>query len=227
MIKIVHISGYTLGESKHAALDHKGNPTRQGHFGDWNEVCWGNTKTLQLGRIPMALSLARAVKADKIIWSTGATSRAADGKSEAAVMLERAYEGYVQLIQDFRHRFSGQTWRHEHTYWNWLRHVSLLDERSKNTSESMNVLRQMLWEIAPRGSVMVYLVSSANHTMRVLRDAELAFDIGSLDSRFAQRVTLCAVPAETNYGERTVQHTIVDDRGTMYVPKSSGVHESE
>lgn len=188
--------------------------------GDWDHVCWGDADTYQLGRIPMGLWVARNFLADTIVWSTGCSTRVADNKSEAEVMYEVARERYLDLYGFFPHRFTKRTWRTEAAYHAWLTRVSVFDNVSRTTSESMTVLRTKIREsVRATTPVIIYLVSSANHMPRVLRDAELAFDIGTTTARFMQRVTLFAIPAETNYGKGMVQDTKVDDLGRMLVDR--------
>lgn len=214
VVKIVHIGGYNLREIPGLETVNKAGTPQQMTDGDWERTCMGDPDTYQLGRVPMGLWVARTFSADTIVWSTGCSRRVSDGKTEAEVTYEMARDRYHDLHGFFPHRFSKRTWRTEEAYRAWLTRVSVFDNVSRNTSESMEVLRTKIKEAVHRSQhVVVYLVSSANHSPRVLRDGELAFDIGSLASSFKQYVTLCAIPAETNYGKGMVQNTKVDDLG--------------
>lgn len=219
MKKIVHISGYNLREMKGVPSINRSGALQQVTDGDWHHVCWGDTDKYQLGRIPMGLWAARHFIADTIVWSTGCSRRTSDNKSEARVTYETAYDNYLDLHGNFPHRFSKRTWRTEQAYHSWLTRHSVFEETSSNTIQSMNALRQMIRDdIGKSEHVIVYLVSSANHLPRVLRDAELAFDIGSTTASFMQRVTLCAIPAETNYGKGQIQDLQIDDLGKTLAP---------
>lgn len=212
--RIVHISGYNLREIRGLETLNKANQPQLVTDGDWEHSCWGDPDNYQIGRVPMGLWMARTFLANTVVWSTGCSKRASDGKSEAEVMFEMARERYADLNGFFPHRFTKRTWSSEQSYRSWLSSVSVFDNVSRTTSESMNVLRTKVSEAIHRSQhVIVFLVSSANHAPRVLRDGELAFDIGLSDTRFKQYVTLAAVPAETNYGGRRVHDTKIDDLG--------------
>lgn len=232
--KIVHISGYNLREVKGLETVNKAGEPQLMTDGDWEHSCMGDADTNQLGRVPMGLWVARTFLADTVVWSTGCSRRLSDGKSEAEVTYEMARDRYHDLHGFFPHRFSKRTWRTEDAYHSWLTRVSVFDNVSRNTGESMQILRTKVREAVHRSQhVVVFLVSSANHAPRVLRDGALAFDIGSTAASFKQYVTLCAIPAETNYGTGQVQDVKIDDLGKSlltrqeWLTQHTGVRESE
>ncbi len=233
---LTHISGYNLREIPKLKTVNKAGEPQLMTDGDWEHACMGDADTNQLGRVPMGLWVARKFGAKTVIFSTGCSRRVSDGKSEAEVTYEMARERYHDLHGFFPHRFSKRMWSTEQAYHSWLTRVSVFDNVSKNTSESMQVLQTKVLEAKHRRQhVVVFLVTSANHAPRVLRDAELAFGIGtaSAAASFKQFVTLCSIPAETNYGKRQVQDVKVDDLGNSlftrkeWLALSTGVGESE
>ncbi len=208
MQKVVHVNGYNLRELSTRLVVNRQGAVMEPVFSDWEEVCWG--KGAQLGRIPMALWLARTIDASHLIWSTGC-SRMASGAWEAEVLYLTARERFEQLHAQFPHRFTKSTWRTRDAYCAWLERISRFDTTSADTLGSMNVAYKLLLDI--RGRVMFYTVSSANHVPRVGRDAANVFGIGTGDAPAMQRIALCTVFAETNYGGKTVRDTIVKDLG--------------
>ncbi len=212
MKTIVHVSGYSLAEKSDVeAFTAAGVPLRV-QYNDWEYVCWGSFATQRLGRIPMALWLARTIRADALVWSTGATF-GTDGKvSEAEYLYSYALSHYHRLCSEFPHRFTKKTWVSERAYQGWLKGMSVFDASSTDTLSSMDSLHRVAKGIVRANEhAMVYLVTSANHAPRVLRDAEVVFGIGTCMLEGAARFTLCAVPAESNYGADRVYSVQVKD----------------
>ena len=212
MRHIIHVSGYALAQDPKLqnVVTQKGEAAK-GKYGDWEHVCWGERATGALGRIPMALWYANQVSANHIVWSTGC-QRIKDGAWEAQVFFERAVRSFDQLREDFPHRFSGLWYEDETAYQHWLRSNAVLDIESTTTSTSMEwLVRYMRKNFT--GPTTVHLVSSANHVPRVLRDAMDAFNYDYRKESNRQRVTLVAVPAETDYGKKWVQDVKVLDLG--------------
>ncbi len=87
MRHVVHCSGYSLAEQgpDTGVVKRDGAPAR-GRFHDWTEVCIGEPAAGRLGRIPMAIAVAEIVRAELLIWSTGATYRGP--LSEAEVLMQ-------------------------------------------------------------------------------------------------------------------------------------------
>lgn len=214
MRNIVHISGYTLAAMQGVpAMSPNTDTLLPPSTNDWEEVCWG--RDTLLGRIPMGLWLARKVRANRIVWSTGASRRQHDGKIESEVLYEMALQNYHNLRRQFPHRFSKSEWTSEGAYTRWLKDTRVFESNSKNTSQSMTALRALVTDyVRPDEQVMIYLVSSANHAPRVLRDAQVAFAVGSKRSDTRYRVALAAVSAETNYAGKHTEDVIVRDLGT-------------
>jgi hypothetical protein len=185
-----------------------------GRFGDWEEVCWGDPKRGALGRIPMSLLLARTIHTHWIIWSTGC-SRERDECFESEYMYKRALASYASLLHDFPDRFRRDLLGNETDYRLWLKQCSVIDTDSHNTATSMTKAKTLAHELCKANDSLVYSVSSANHAPRVLRDACVAFDIGTGVRSHSSGAShaLVAVPAETNYGTKTISETIVRDLG--------------
>ncbi len=218
MKNIVILHGYTLAETGEDTINRDGI-VQVAKFHDWYHVMEGHES--RLGRIPTALDLARHLKADHLIFTTGA-SREPNGKWEAEVIYEITQRYYKRLLSQFPHRFNKRTWRSEQAYRRWLEGIARFDTTSKNTSECLQVVQQMIRQdvLQRRERVMVYNVSSANHMPRILRDAGVAFKIGTHDAPLLQYVTMIGVPAETCYGERFVGDTKVDDLGRSLFTKA-------
>jgi hypothetical protein len=68
--------------------------------------------------------------------------------------------------------------------------------------------------------VTLYSVSSANHAPRTFRDELIAFEYGTGSQSPRQKMTLCAVAAETCYGGGTIRDVQVDDLGTYLMRRS-------
>jgi hypothetical protein len=186
---VVHCSGYSLAEKEGAfdVVDRRGNSI-QGKFGDWTHVCVGNPGAGVLGRIPMSLRVAKVFDADCIVWSTGATFQ--NGVSEAEVMMECA------LAHSQQQEISAVL----------LRRISLIENESVNTLTSMEFVARILAERFAGRSLVLHLVTSANHAPRVSRDALVAFSA-------TPRVILSIVPAHTCYGHKRPLDVLVRDLG--------------
>lgn len=214
MIPIVHVNGYSLAEIPGKKAHDQLGKRAVCRFGDWERVCWGNRTVGTLGRIPTALFLARTIGARRIIWSTGAT-REQDGIFESEYLYERALGSYEALMGDFPHRCTPALWKNEKSYRAWLRRISELETDSTNTPTSMMRAYEIVRDRYKNEDVMFYTVSSANHLPRVLRDACVAFGIGTRPGGHSSGLprVVVAVPAETNYGGVTVSETVVRDLG--------------
>src|SRR5262249_21281550 len=146
-------------------------------FHDWKHVCVGDLANEILGRVPMTVRTVVALGARCVIWSTGATF--IDHVCEADMMMRCALEcsSKYNLPEES------------------LIRMSLFDRESTNTRSSMAVAARIVKQKYPSESVMVHLVTSANHAPRVLRDAIIEF---SSD----RNVLLSGVPAYTSYGRK-------------------------
>lgn len=212
MRRIVHISGYTLGalQSGRHVVARSGAKVTYPHR-DWEHVCWGDPANHLLGRIPMGLWLARYVGAQHIVWSTGA-SRIPDGAWESEYMFELAQDSFSRLKRDFPRWFRGKKWQSEEVHREWLKKVSIFDTQSVDTRTSMDFLQRHVAAHLTRVGMFVYVVSSANHAARALRDAERAFGIG-MPQPGNPNVILSATPAQTCYGGKTLTDVVVKDLG--------------
>lgn len=209
MIRVVHVSGYTLAEEDVVQDVYDRNGRRVlGHYHDWERVCWGEGGSEQrMGRIPMGIWLARVLKAEHLIWSTGC-SRYPSGIWESERLYERANHSFEDLMRNFPKRFPRGMWHTEKAYRRWLDDISRFDTTSHNTATSMEAAALLVKEYVGKHDAVVYLVSSGNHVPRVVRDAQQYFPIDG-----SGKITLAAVPAETSYGKKDPSHTIVRDLG--------------
>jgi len=88
-----------------------------------------------------------------------------------------------------------------------VRSISILEERSINTATTMIAVKDMLLErFATKEAVMLHLVSSANHMPRVMRDAAQVF--GDMIGVF-----LSGVPAGTSYGHKSPKDVVIYELG--------------
>lgn len=203
MRHIVFFNGYSLAENPAlSGVTNQKGESIVGKFGDWEHVCThrsaeelaGGDFHETLGRIPTTLMLAMNLNADCVIWSTGATWLP-DGTSEAKYSLGRALE----ILPKYSSLRDPE----------WLRRVSLLEEKSTNTATSMEETLKMIWPVDE--PTMLHLVSSANHMPRVMRDAVKVF--GGMSN-----IILSGVPAGTSYGGKTPADVGIDElhTGTTY-----------
>jgi hypothetical protein len=216
-LSVVHYSGYDLNKLNDQ--------------GDWELVCWGDPKAGIMGRIPTTISTALLCNPVTIIWSTGAT-KLVDGTRESEHAYDTAIQRYHRLREDFPSQFEEilpeSSWEFE----DWLSRASVFDRDSLNTVSSMEAAVPILdWVFAGRpGSV--YIVTSANHAPRALRDALAIWQHGYVLDRIPdfvrpgewrmkrkpaqalanrQLVTIYAVAAGTSYGGRDPTDTYVED----------------
>jgi hypothetical protein len=215
VIKLVHVNGLSLADDPRlTGVVNQHNEPMQGKFGDWEKVCWGDPAKGLLGRIPTALRLARDINADRIVWSTGAT-RVKRQEVEAEVLYERAFTGYKKLAEDFPEYFTS-LWYTARAYRLCLQRTRVLDTQSTNTLTSLQWLAAYVRREFNAGEpIMVYSVTSANHTSRVARDIAIAFGYGtgSQPDHYWGRTTVSVVPAMTCYGEKNIHQVIVKDLG--------------
>jgi hypothetical protein len=176
MRHVVHCSGYSLAERSVSGVvtNHEGKVVH-GKFFDWNIVCLGNPIRNILGRITMSVRLANRLRAECLIWSTGATYLS--GRSEAEIMMETAFD-YLAAEQQPS---------------DWLKSISVLEQESINTMTSMQLASQIVRDRFAIDEVMVHLVTSQNHAPRVARDGAIAFSA-------QPNAILSIVPANTPYG---------------------------
>ena len=214
MVKVRNVvvcNGYSLAENPDLSGDQfisnqKGELV-VGKFGDWKKVCGvcsipGNVERgyapFEQGRIATSLRIAHLVDAELLVWTTG-TTWLPGRTSEAKYMFNRAHE----MVS-----FATHAWRNE----SWLDRISVLEEKSTNTATTMIEVKKLLDERFANDNpnavlndpVMVYMVSSANHIPRVIRDA-LEY--------FPTRYTLCGVSATTSYGGKTPKDVIIKELG--------------
>ena len=217
--KVVHCNGYSLAEDPRIPRDKLHCISTEGTHRDWEYVCWGDPNIGALGRIPMTLWLARHVDANLIIWSTG-SSRIVGGDYEATVFLYRALESFAELKRDFPDRFVDDWWSSEALYRDWIRAISTTEITSQRTSDSFIEARKIIDDRFDSKPVTLYSVSSANHAPRTFRDELIAFEYGTGSQSPRQKMTLCAVAAETCYGGGTIRDVQVDDLGTYLMRRS-------
>jgi len=167
----------------------------------------------------MTLWLARHVDANLIIWSTG-SSRIIGGDYEATVFLNRALQSFAELKRDFPDRFGDDWWSSEALYRDWIRAISTTEITSQRTSDSFIEARKIIDDRFDSKPVTLYSVSSANHAPRTFRDELIAFEYGTGSQSPRQKMTLCAVAAETCYGGGTIRDVQVDDLGKYLMRRS-------
>lgn len=223
MTTIVHFNGYSLAELA------GGN----GAHGDWEHVCWGDPATHRMGRIPTAIDCALKWRADRLIWSTGAT-RTKSGEYEAQYSLRIALERADQYAADFPAQFSGRI-DNVNDFRLWLERISYLDCDSVNTATSMEVVIPVIDRALAGRPGTLLTVSSANHVARAMRDAVSIWQHGIVLERAApldgagggtpirkrtvtplhnrHLVTIAAVAAGTSYADGCPSDTLVDDLG--------------
>jgi hypothetical protein len=189
---VIHCSGYSIAENPELpwVVDIK-KQSKKGNFGDWEHVCIGDGLYGDRGRIPTALVLAGFLEADCLIWSTGA-SWLPDGGSEARF----SYYTGMKLLEE-------AAWNHLIPL---IEKVSIFDEKSINTSTSMEVAAKLIKDRFADETVMLHLISSANHMPRVMRDAIKVF--GGMENVF-----MSGVPAGTSYGNKTPADVVIYELG--------------
>jgi|GEM_PF-2081625 len=212
MRTIVHVSGYSLAADPCLS----GVTTKDGRLAewphkDWEHVCWGIPARGVLGRIPMGLWAAHRFRADSLVWSSGSTSH--DGRMEADVMRQRAFDSFDDLVRSFPHRFNG-AWSNVEEFRTWLARISVIETNSVNTETSMTPVREYLSARHGLATMLLYVVTSANHLPRVLKHTMQAFSIGNEAYGYHPEVTVIGIPAETCYGGRHVTDMSIRDLGT-------------
>src|SRR5262249_1033100 len=92
MRHVVHCSGYSLAERSgvRPIVTNQQGLEVKGKFFDWDIVCLGHPDLGIYGRIPMAVHLAESLRAECLIWSTGATYLS--GVSEAEFMMNTGHD---------------------------------------------------------------------------------------------------------------------------------------
>jgi hypothetical protein len=193
MRHIIHCSGYSLAENQrfHGVVNRQGEPV-QGKYFDWDYVCLGDPTRARLGRISMTLRLAAILKAECIIWSTGATYL--EGVSEAEVMMNTALSLGEQTGLSAP-----------------LKVISILEQKSKDTFGSMEAAAEILEARFGGQEIMLHLVSSANHVPRLAREATIT--VGSQPNTF-----ISVVPAHTSYGGGLPCHVTIREFSSVEVP---------
>lgn len=218
---VLHVNGYSLGEDPQypVVLDRKGViiPPEKRKFNDWEHVCWGSDG--HPGRIPMTIALALVLKADLIIWSTGA-SRIPNGSFEADAMFSRAFDADLESLEKEFPRLHGIAELFssgpgaDGTYGEWLSGRSLFDKTSFNTSTSMvEAWRLIRRHVPSNSSCLFYTVSSDNHVERVIKEARKVF-------RDMPRVIPFATPTDTSYGRKGIDDIVIHELGES--PKGGG-----
>lgn len=207
-IAIVHCSGYSLEMNPELDAVEKKTGAQKPKFSDWEHVCWGDETRQLMGRIPMTLWLAKNIGAKHVIWSSGYSRLKPSGITESEFFFETALESFDRLRKAFPKRFADGPWRTERSFKRWLTETSAFDTESTNTATSMEQLTTIVKQLVGRSPSHVYLVSSANHVQRVLRDALTAFNLDG-----SARHTLSAVPAETSYGGKTPEDVVIKELG--------------
>jgi len=184
---VIFCNGYSLAEDPGVGPVKKRNlELKSTSYGDWNKVCIGDGAGL--GRIGRTLQLARLFPADVvIIWSTGATW--INWASEAIMSFNTALSMMPYPEHD------------------WLRNISILEEKSTNTFTSLENAREIIRHAEwGQDLMMLHLVSSANNMPRVMRDACKIF--GNVHN-----IILSGVPAETSYGGKTPADVVIYELG--------------
>jgi uncharacterized protein (DUF302 family) len=161
----------------------------QGKYFDWDYVCLGDPARAQLGRISMTLRLAAILKAECIIWSTGATYL--EGASEGEVMMNTAL------------RLAEQTGLSAP-----LKAISILEQESENTFSSMQAAAEILKTRFGGQEIMLHLVTSANHAPRLARDATIIL-------KCQPNTFISVVPAHTSYGGALPCHVTIQELSSV------------
>lgn len=188
---IVLMNGYSLAENPALSdvKDQDGKPV-VGNFGDWDHVCIGKPSE-RLGRIPTAMYLAGTLRATCLIWSTGDTWLPGS-VSEA----KWSYEAGINFLRSQK----------DMALIPLIERISVFDAMSINTATTMYATLKFLRGRFYGESMMLHLVSSANHLPRVMRDAAKVFG--------AERdILLSGVPTGTSYGGKTPGDVVVYDLG--------------
>jgi len=172
---------------------------------NWRHVAWGDPPD-QPGRIPQGLLVATQLKAECIIFGTGASKkefRLGDSPQRGRELLEAEYSlEYLRLYFDSLRRFDVFA-RHvpeSRSDGDWERFKQsvldqiVLDTGSQNTAEEITSAARVFLD---RGIEQMVLVSSPSHIVRCLRDAASIFAEDDAFARF--RCGLLASPSVTCY----------------------------
>jgi len=188
MRHVVHCSGYSLAERSgvRPIVTNQQGLEVKGKFFDWDIVCLGHPDLGIYGRIPMAVHLAESLRAECLIWSTGATYLS--GVSEAEFMMNTGHDYLTRKRQPA----------------GWLQSVSVIERDSTNTFSSLRSAARIVRERFATAHIMLHLITSQNHAPRVARDAAIAFD-GD------RSIILSVVPAHTSYGGKSPSQVAVQD----------------
>jgi hypothetical protein len=174
-------------------------------YGDWDHVMWGEPG--RPGRIPTAIFTAQQFDAAKLIY-VGGGARFASGQTEPDWVRQYIRENTPRLARDFPMQF--HSWSHSESH-DWLDGIWDVEHGGHNTATSLMAVAPGIVQRAGGMNFTVFVVTSANHIQRSLKDAILAFD--ECKGVSWDRGMIHAVPAKTAYGGGSVVDVKVDDLG--------------
>jgi len=226
MRQLVVVFGYFTSELAGAPALYVDDRKIERRFGDWNTVCWGvNGK---MGRFPKAIQLASRLDAP-LFWLMG-EAKYGDGRFEGDWMFAEVLRRLSHVRKDFPGKLAYLP-RTVSECRAWLRRVSTVHNRGKDTMISLEESIPMLNEHAGKRELLVYVVTSFNHAPRVRRDIS-ALSQGRVivtggTSRPARytldpNIDFAVIDAETPYGSGRIDDVVVQDlpigRLTQWVP---------
>lgn len=124
----------------------------------WHDIVWGEPKKDRLGRVPRAVLLAIELRADMIVFSTGASEK--DGLKEGEYIYRYTLERLPELAE-----LTGST---ETGLRRWLEARRKLELTSQNTRQELLASANMALK---EGMNRLFLVSSPTHIIRCYKEA--------------------------------------------------------
>ncbi len=177
-------------------------------FNDWDHVFWG-VPGQKLGRLPTALRMADELDVSALIFTIG-SARLETGQSEADRIMEYVLGCRKRLTSDFPSAFNnGYRFKSELAFMGWLNKVMVFETEGHNTASSLRSAMSIVADVLKGEDGILLVVSSKNHSSRVLRDTELAVQASSL----GQRLTVGVLDADTSYGGKDVEDVVIHDLG--------------
>jgi hypothetical protein len=163
----------------------------------WEDIVWGDPAQGRLGRVPYGLFKAMELRADMIIFGTGASER--EGLKEGRYTYRYAMERLPEFL-----RSAGVPHEHWFVTKHWTESVTKLELTSQNTREEVLAAAHMAHKA---GIKRLILVSSPEHIMRC-HQAALSVLGTAVDLRFFLD-ELYATASHTHFKDATVDDVVI------------------